>query len=222
MTAIADITSTPVEATASRVYAGALGRLYEGAAASFARPTTAVIDIHHPAPGARRTPAATVVDPEIIADLADAPELRAIEELRVWLHLTYEDVARAAGLRSASLLHHWRQRYRTGSPVRPRAGTVEQLWRVHALVRAMAEALEGADHGYAVGLWVRRAEAGVTPLEMLLAGRVEEVERRARRLLFDPSARSAPPWRVAAVEPDDDLGPVDAPPTREYRDSDFG
>jgi len=46
---------------------------------------------------------------------------------------------------------------------------------LRALVRAVAEALEGADYGYAVPLWVRRDEAGSTPLELLLAGSVEEV-----------------------------------------------
>jgi AcrR family transcriptional regulator len=218
----ADITSTPVEATPPRAYAGALGRLYEGAAESFAHPTAAVVDRSHASHGPPGTRAATVADPEVIADLADAPELRAIEELRAWLRLSYEDVARAAGLSGASLLHHWRQRYRTGSPVRPRAATVEQLWRVHALIRAVAEALEGADQSYAVGLWARRPEDGVTPLELLLAGSVDEVERRAARLLFDRGARPAPYSRVAAAESDDELGPVDAPPAPEYQDSDFG
>jgi transposase-like protein len=162
-----------------------------------------------------------VADPEVMADLADAPELRAIEELRAWLHLSYEDVARVAGLRGASLLHHWRQRYRTGTPVRPRASTVEQLWRVHALVRALAEALEGAAHGYAVRLWIRRPEAGATPLELLFAGRVQEVEGRARRLLFDSGAHAAPAWRVVALESDDELMSVDTTTAHQYQDSDF-
>jgi AcrR family transcriptional regulator len=218
----ADITSTPIEATPSRAYAGALGRLYESAAESFAHPTGAVVERGHVSHGSPGTRAATIADPEVIADLADAPELRAIEELRAWLRLSYDDVARAAGLSGASLLHHWRQRYRTGSPVRPRAATVEQLWRRHALVRAVAEALEGADQSYAVGLWVRRPEDGVTPLELLLAGRVDEFERRAGRLLFDPGRRPAPSSRVAGVEPDDELGPVDTPPAPTYQDSDFG
>lgn len=232
----ADITATPVAATASHAYAGALGRLYEGAAASFAQPTAAVMNRYLTTPVVRETsagavaargpitnltPVATVIDPEVIANLADAPELRAIEELRAWLHLSYEEVARVAGLSGASLLHHWRQRYRTGSPVRPRAATLERLWRVHALVRALAEALEGANFGYAVQLWVRRAEAGSSPLELLLAGRVEEVERRARPLLFDADARSSPPWRVLADESDDDLTPIDTPPAPEYQDDDF-
>jgi len=220
MIATADITNSPVEATASRAYADVLGRLYGSAAASFARPTVAIVDSEYAPRDARRTPASTVADPEVIADLADAPELRAIEELRAWLYLSYEDVARVAGL-SASLLHHWRKRYRTGHPVRPRASTVEQLWRVHSLVRAVAEALQGADQGYAVGLWVRRPETGVTPLELLLTGRVDETEQRARRLLFDANTRSAPPWRLAAVEPDGDLAVVDAPASRQYQDSDF-
>jgi AcrR family transcriptional regulator len=221
MTATADLATPAGAATASRVYADTLERLYAGIAASFAEPTRAVAGMGRGQAAERRTRAATVADPEVIADLADAPELRAVEELRAWLHLTYEDVARAAGLSGPSLLHHWRQRYRTGSPVRPRASTVEQLWRVHALVRAIAEALEGAGHGYAVRLWFRRADDGVTPLELLLAGNVADVERRAARLLFDPAARVTPPWRTAAVEDDADLTPVSAPPAPTYEDSDF-
>lgn len=221
MSAIADITSTPIGATGSRAYASAIGRLYDGAAAAFADPTGGG-SIQRVPGDARRTPPSTLADPEVIADLADAPELRAIEELRTWLHLSYEDVAIAAGLSGASVLHHWRQRYRTGSPVRPRAATVEPLWRVHALVRAVAEALEGADQSYAVGLWVRDADdAGVTPLAQLLTGRVDEVQRRARKLLVDSNAQSTPPWRAAGLEPDDELTAVATPPTRAYQDSDF-
>lgn len=221
MIATPDITSSPVSATASSAYANVLGHLYATAALSFAQPTGTVVD-REEATHVTLTPSATVADPAIIAELADAPELRAIEELRAWLHLSYEDVAHAAGLSGPSVLHHWRKRYRTGSPVRPRASTLEQLWRVHALVRAVAEALEGADRGYAVRLWVRRPEDGTTPLELLLAGRVEEVERRARRLLFDPTTRATQPWRAATIESNDDLGSVDAPPAPNYRDSDFG
>src|SRR5215210_2900037 len=138
MSATADITSTPVEATRSRVYAATIERLYKGAAASFAPPTSTIFEAENAARSGRPTAATTVADPELIADLSDAPELRAIEELRAWLHLPYADVARVAGLSGASLVHHWRQRYRTGSPVRPRAATVERLWRLHALVRAIA------------------------------------------------------------------------------------
>ena len=222
MTAIADIASAPVAGTISRAYGNTLARLYAGAAASFAHPTAVLADRAATTSDSHRTPAATVADPEVIADLADAPELRAVEELRTWLRVSYEDVARVAGLSGASLLHHWRQRYRTGSPVRPRAATVEQLWRVHALIRAVAEALEGADESYAVGLWVRSPdEAGVTPLEQLMAGRVDDVHRRARRLLFDSSARPTPSWRMAGLERDDDLAPVNTPPSPAYQDDDF-
>ncbi len=218
MTTTADIAS-PAEATASRAYADTLERLYTNIAASFAQPTRAGTDTGQAID--RRTAAATVADPEVIADLADAPELRAVEELRAWLHLTYDDVARAAGLSGPSLLHHWRQRYRTGSPVRPRASTVEHLWRVHALVRAVAEALEGGGQGYAARLWFRRADGGVSPLGLLFTGDVDEVERRAARLLFDPAARATPPWRTAALEHDADLEPAPAPPAPQYQDSDF-
>jgi AcrR family transcriptional regulator len=223
MIATADIISEPVEATRSRAYAETLERLYAGAAASFARATGATADSpavasHTAAPG---TAATTVADPEIIANLADAPELRAVEELRAWLHLTYDDVARAAGLSSPSLLHHWRQRQRTGSPVRPRAATIERLWRVHALVRALAEAMEGAGHSTATRLWFRRPVEGVTPLELLLAGDVDEVERRARRLLLDSSPRATPAWHLAVLEQDNELEPAPTPPAPMYEDSDF-
>lgn len=222
MIATADIAGAPVGATASRAYRVALHRLYEDASTSFARRTPAVVEGQMPSSGgAARTGVATVADPEVIADLGDAPELRAIAELRAWLHLSYEDVARVAGLSGPSLLHHWRQRYRTGSPVRPRAATVEQLWRVHAVVRAVAEALEGADQGYAVRLWMRRPDGGIAPLELLLAGRVDEVEQRASRLLFESGVRATPPWRVARVESDDDLTPVDTQPAPEHEDTDF-
>jgi AcrR family transcriptional regulator len=223
MTATADIINTPGEATASRAYAEAIEHLYAIAAASFARPTEVPSGTLAAARGAvrRGTAAATVADPAITAELVDAPELRAIEELRAWLHLSYDDVARAVGLSGPSLLHHWRQRQRTGSPVRPRAATVERLWRVHVLVRALAEAMEGAAQGNATRLWFRRAVAGVTPLELLLAGDVDEVERRARGLLFDSSARTTPVWQLAVLEQDDELEPAAAPPAPTYEDSDF-
>jgi transposase-like protein len=223
MIVTADLISTPGDVTTSRAYAEAIERLYADAAASFARPTEAPSDTPQAAPlsAGRGTAATTVVDPEVIADLANAPELRAIEELRAWLHLTYDDVARAVGLSSPSLLHHWRQRQRTGSPVRPRAATVERLWRVHALVGALAEAMEGPAQSNATRLWFRRAVAGVTPLELLLAGDVDEVERRARTLLLDSSARATPLWQVAVLEQEDDLEPAPAPPSPTYEDSDF-
>ena len=224
MTDTADIIGTPRDVTASHAYAETIEHMYATAAASFARPTDVPSDMAAAALGAAGsgTAAATVADPAISAELADAPEVRAIEELRAWLHLTYDDVARAVGLSGPSLLYHWRQRQRTGSPVRPRAATVERLWRVHALVRALAEAMEGAAQGNATRLWFRRAVAGVTPLELLLAGDVDEVERRARGLLFDLSGRSTPLWQLAVLEQDDELEPAPAPPSPTYEDSDFG
>lgn len=223
MTATAEIIGTPSGATASRAYAEAIEHLYTIAAASFARPTEVPGDVSAAAPSSTSSAAdaATVADPTLTAGLADAPELRAIEELRSWLHLTYDDVARVVGLSGPSLLHHWRQRQRTGSPVRPRAATVEQLWRVHAMVRALAEAMEGADRGNATRLWFRRAVAGVTPLELLVAGDVDEVERRARQLLMDSSARTTPLWQLGVLEQDDELEPASAPPAPAYKDSDF-
>lgn len=223
MIATVDIAGTPVDATASRAYASAVERLYADAAASFAAGTEVVTDAasNDQRTAGHRTSAASVADPEVIADLADAPELRAAEELRAWLHLSYDDVARVAGLSGRSVLHHWRQRHRTGTAVRPRASTIERLWRVHALVRAIAETLEGAAQNNATRLWFRRAEAGITPLELLAAGDVEEVERRARRLLMDSKARVTPSWRLVGLEGRDEPEPTTAPPKLDFQDSDF-
>jgi len=199
-------------------------RLYGSSVSAFAVPTQSVVprgdQVDASARHAGRTEAVSVADPALLAELADAPELQAIEQLRAWLRLTYDDVARVAGLSGPSLLHHWRKRQRTGLPVRPRASSVEHLWRVHALVHAVAEALEAAGHVRAVQLWARRGVEGTTPLELLLAGRVDEVERHARGLLFGQSARPTSSWRLAGLEDDAEL--ERSQPLVEYQDSDFG
>ncbi len=222
MTATADIASAPNEATPSQAYAETLDHLYKRAAETFAASTTSSYTSEAPEYRPDRTALTTIADPEVIADFADAPELRAVEELRTWLRLPYREVALVAGLSSPSLLHHWRQRHRTGSPVRTRASTVERLWRVHSLVRAVAEALQGADQSYAVQLWVRQEHDGVTPLELLLRGRLDEVELLARSLLFDhrPDRRSF--GRTAMLEDNRDLEATNRPDVPSHRDSDFG
>lgn len=223
MTATLDIIGTPETATASRAHAETLERFYTDAATSFAQPTGASFPAGATARAAvgQRTASEMVADPELLADLADAPELRAVEELRSWLHLTYEDVARVSGLSGPSLLHYWRQRHRTGSPVRPRAATVEQLWRVHALVRAIAETLQGAEHTNATRLWFRNSASGAVPLELLYAGDIDGVERLARPLLFDTAPHAVPAWRRAVLEDASEPEPPAAVPTVAYEDEDF-
>lgn len=222
MIAAPDVAKAANEGTASQAYATMLEQLYARASSSFAASTPASSEAPGQLSSAERTSVTTVADPEVIAEFADAPELRAVEELRAWLRLTYREVALVAGLSSPSLLHHWRERHHAGRPVRARASSIERLWRVHSLIRAVAEALEGADQSYAVQLWVRNEENGVTPLELLLQGDLEQVERLARGLLFSGGARGSSPSRTATLEQDQELEPVAHLPLPTYRDSDFG
>jgi hypothetical protein len=210
------------EATTSLAYRDVLSRLYERAAATFATPTARPQPSEPATPVPDRTTATAISDPEVIAEFSDSPQLRAIEELRAWLQLSYREVATIAGFGSPSLIYHWRDRHRLGHPVRARASTLERLWRVHALSRAIAEALEGADQGYAASLWVRRARAGVTPLELLLKGDVDLVERQSRELLFPAAVSGLSVARTAALEEDRELelGPRGRRPT--LKDDDFG
>jgi DNA-binding transcriptional regulator YiaG len=171
--------------------------------------------------GAHRTLSSTAADPEVIASTADAPALRALEQLRAWLNVSYEQLAQVTGL-SVSVIHHWRRRHREHQPVRPRASSVERLWRVHAALRSVAEALDGNDPGYGVQLWARSTQNGASPLELLASGSVDEVERLAGSLLFDQTARPTESWRRLAPdveivpEPDETAVPID------YGEADFG
>lgn len=196
-----------------------LAHFYEVANAAFAPDTSGGTG---PArrQASRRTKASTTTDPEVVASTANAPALRALEQLRGWLNLSYDRLALVVGL-SPSVIHHWRRRHREGRPVRPRASSVEQLWRVHSTLRAVAEALDGDDSGYGVQMWARSGRAGATPLDLLAHGRIEEVEKRAGLLLFDRSARRPSPWQLTVPEPDE-AEQVPTGPATSYEETDFG
>ena len=105
----------------------------------------------------------------------EAPESRelvAVEELREWLGLTYEQIAAATsiGLRT---VHHWKQ---VGAAPRPR--TVRTLWRLHALVHSIRRTL-GVDDAVR---WLRTGMP--SPIDLIVAGELATVENQARRLLF--------------------------------------
>jgi DNA-binding transcriptional regulator YiaG len=105
----------------------------------------------------------------------EAPESRelvAVEELREWLGLTYEQIAAATsiGLRT---VHHWKQ---MGTAPRPR--TVRTLWRLHALVHSIRRTL-GVDEAMR---WLRTGMP--SPVDLIVAGELATVEDQARRLLF--------------------------------------
>lgn len=221
MIAAPDVAEAPQEGTFSLAYAGVLAQLYGRAASTFAAPTTSRL-ASEMVETSGRTSVTAVADPEVLAEFADVPELRAVEELRSWLRLPYRQVATVAGLGSPSLIYHWRERHRNGHPVRARASTLEQLWRVHSVVRAIAEALEGADHNYAAQLWVRQERGGLSPLALLLDGEIDEVERLARGLLFGREPTTTSPTRTASLERDEDLESERRSRPRALRDDDFG
>lgn len=211
------------DATASTAYWDVLTQLYERAAGTFA-PGTALLPMPEGAlSGPERTLTTATIDPEVLAEYSKNPELRAIEELRAWLRISYRDVATVAGLGSPSLIYYWRDKHRKGLPVRVRASTVEQLWRIYSLVHAVAEALEGADRGHAVQLWARQPTDGATPLDHLMTGEVDQFERRADELLFPESAVRTSVARLAAVDDDEeDPNETRRGRTRKLKDRDFG
>lgn len=99
-------------------------------------------------------------------------ELRAVEDLKRWLGITYEQVATAAGI-ALRTVHHWKK---SGATPRPR--TVRTLWRLHALVHGLRRAL-GPDEATE---WLRSGQP--SPLDLIVAGDITAVEARARRVLF--------------------------------------
>jgi hypothetical protein len=139
------------------------------------------------------------------ASRVSQPALAAIEDLRAWLGISYEDAAGITGLSSPSLIYHWRQRAAAGHPVRPRPTTVERLYRVHALVRVVAIALDGEDGIRGVLSWAHSKGADErTPLDLLRQGRLEAVHARVRGFVFDPSPNPVPDWRLARPGDDHD------------------
>ncbi len=164
-------------------------------------------------------PVAAVVDSTPTS--GEGPILRAVDDLKAWLNVSYDELAKILGWQSASNIYHWRRCVRAGASIHPRAATVEPILRLHALFRAVGETISG-DDPTAVTLWCRAPlRPGFrTPLELLEEGRVEEVEQHASQLLFDRSRVNAPTWRLAQLSEDDDL-PL-RPSKTDYRPDDFG
>jgi hypothetical protein len=171
-----------------------------------------------------RTDPVSLQDPEREVARRQLPELTAVEDVRRWLNVSYAVVAQIAGL-TPSLIHYWKMRQRRNARIKPRAVTVERLYSVHAVLKALAEALDGDDGSYAVQLWARDAgDYGVSPLQLLTQGRIEDVQRLARPLLFDVSLRQPPVHKTVPAEDLRDEDPYagrDQPPLPELRSSDF-
>lgn len=169
---------------------------------------------------------ATVREPDAAAQRvttsSSAPVLEAIEDLRTWLHVSYEELAQILGWRSASVIYYWRQRAREDEPVRPRAASVEPVLRLHALLRAVSETISGDSDPSAVQGWTRTPlpETGVSPLDLLRTGHIEALEKAASPLIFGNSTAALRDWRVMRAEQQDE----EIAPQRSttYRPEDFG
>jgi hypothetical protein len=220
----------PPSATAVFYYVPLLRRLDESTRSTFALPTGALASIveRHTDPRERgfrelASPTSSVsnADPAV----SEVPVLRAVEELKAWLNISYEDLGRMAGWQSGSVLHHWRRKHRFGEPVEPRASSVEPILRLHSLIRAVSEAISGDHDGAAVQLWARaplNRPDRATPLELLLQGDSRPVEAAARELLLDGDAVAPPVWRTTRPTRDEEL-PIERTSTGEdYGEADFG
>ncbi len=140
---------------------------------------------------------------------ASHPALAAVEDLRGWLGASYEDIALIAGFK-ASLIYYWRQRASAGHPVRPRPTTVGRLYEAHALVRAVAVALDGPGGRHGAQRWASSAgEDGCTPLELLIEGKLEAVASRSRAIVADQTPAPNPAERVIDLSFDNDPSPSD-------------
>lgn len=148
------------------------------------------------------------------ANRMSQPALAAVEDLRRWLGVSYEDVARIAGYQSPSIIYYWRQRALEGHQVRPRATSVGRLYRAHALVRAVAIALDGEEGVVGVQRWAHSEGAdGRTPFHLLLQGKLDALQSRSGGVIFDQRPVSTPGWRQ--LRPEDDL--EDEPETQQAR-----
>lgn len=166
------------------------------------------------------TTTTVIPDPALVAAAADTPALQAVEQIRGWLGVSYEAVAKMAGMGSASLIYYWKRQQAKGLSIRPRPATIAQLLRLHAFVRGLVETIEGQPGALGAQIWIQTEQSGRRPLELLLAGQLDDTETLARDLLFASPVPETPTWRTARLEQPD---PVPAPstPAPSYEASDF-
>lgn len=140
-----------------------------------------------------------------------APAVAAVEDIRRWLSLSYDDVANLIECAPSSV-YYWKQRASEGRVVRPQAATVTRLFQIHSLLRSISIALGSDNDAGAVHAWVssRSDDHPETPLDLLQSGRFEEAYRRASNVVFD---RRPPAPRAGASYAADPGGaaPMPAP-----------
>jgi hypothetical protein len=146
-----------------------------------------------------------------------APAVAAVEDIRRWLSLSYDDVARLVECAPSSI-YYWKQRASEGREVRPQTASVIRLFQVHSLLRSISIALGSEDDAGAVSAWAHSpGEHAETPLQLLQSGRVDEANRRAANVIYDRREPAPRPGSVYTPETSDET-PPQAPPLSSHTD----
>lgn len=137
----------------------------------------------------------------------------AFDELRHWLNLSIPDASKLIGT-SKSAPMYWRRA--NGSP---RPGLARNLYRLHALVRAVRDAV--APDEPIVALTRSIGDDGRSAYDLLLEGRYEDAERLLRPLIFPRDEQTVQRPRLVVRDDDQAVAPsapLDlAPPVRRAR-----
>ena len=123
-------------------------------------------------------PSVVGAEPSGRAAISALDAAHAVMEL---LNVSMETLATVTGIGRTTILN-WRR-----ANAVPRPSTVRDLWRLHGVAVSLRSAVGAAG----ARSWVRVGSP--SPLDLLLAGDIREVERRVARLAFDP--RQLRPWR---------------------------
>jgi DNA-binding transcriptional regulator YiaG len=132
--------------------------------------------------------AAPPVDEGMETALASSAAVAAVADLRRWLNLNLPQVAALSGTSRSAVLYWKRKR------ASPRPGAARNVYRVHALVRALRHAVAPQP---ALEVLRRTAnEANDSAFDLLVAGRYDEAESLLRPLIFRHPDPATPNPRI--------------------------
>jgi hypothetical protein len=139
----------------------------------------------------------------------------AVADLQSWLSLTVDEVARLVGCSRSALLY-WKR-----ANAMPRPGIARNLYRVHALIRALASAMAP---GSPLGAMTHSPDGGgPSAYDLLRMGRYDEAEQLLRPLIFRRQEQPIQRPRLVHWEEDESrqIGltapPLSAPVRRAHR-----
>jgi hypothetical protein len=140
--------------------------------------------------------------------------VKAMQDLQRWLDLTVDQVAELVGT-SKSAIHYWRR-----ENAQPRPGAARNLYRVHALVRALRDAT--APDSPLIALTRRPEASEQSAYDLLLARRYEDAEHLLRPLIFRRHEQIIQRPRLISREEEANHAPTESllrthPPVRRAR-----